>query len=389
MVEGLLAWLAARGYAQDLLELAEFPRTGRGMRAMRDIKAGETLVRIPESVLLTSRTPAVGSVCARVCGTKVLTEHQKLALFLAVEKSDPESAFAPYIAVLPASFGTVAGGARAGPVVNAMPSRMRELCHAVWARCDVDFEAISSANIDRKVFEWAWFAVNTRCVSLNSPTTEPGNPTIALAPLLDFLNHSPSVSTIAAFDPTSRTFALTTVNAIAKGEQAFISYGPHDNAFLAAEYGFAVPGNGANVCHVDAEFEHVTLDGETTAARDASASACLGLGLTSDFALYADGEISPRLLAALRIRVQAASLPGHQLPPDISIICWDELPEHQERIVHDAVKKICKQIISAGELAIAGLVAGEDDTAAELVREVWRGEVAIALRHAQPDSRTL
>ncbi|KAJ3149043.1 SET domain-containing protein 4 [Geranomyces variabilis] len=378
MAERFLAWLAARGYVQDLLELADFPDTGRGMRAIRDVKAGETIVRIPEAVLLASRTPAVRGACAKLCGNTVLTEHQQLALFLAVEKSDPDSAFAPYIAVLPADFKTVAGGARSGCVVNAMPSRMRDLCQAVWARCDADFEAISGANIDRGVFEWAWFAVNTRCVSLNAPRTEPGDSTIALAPLLDFLNHSPSVSTNAAFGPRSRTFALTTVNAIAGGDQAFISYGLHDNAFLAAEYGFAIPRNTADVCYVDAEFDAVAIEGETQAARDASGGVCAGLGLTSEFALYADGEISPRLLAALRIRVRAASHPENQLPPDISTSCWDELDDHYERAVRLAVREICMRIISAGELAVAGLAIEGSDAAAALVRMVWAGEMAIA-----------
>ncbi|KAJ1537514.1 SET domain-containing protein 4, partial [Cladochytrium tenue] len=61
-----------------------------------------------------------------------------------------------------------------------------------------------------------------------------------LAPYLDLLNHSSDAVTTAQLDTATRTFRLVTQRAQARGRECFISYGPHDDAFLLAEYGFAI-----------------------------------------------------------------------------------------------------------------------------------------------------
>ncbi|KAJ3379414.1 hypothetical protein HDU92_006700, partial [Lobulomyces angularis] len=107
-------------------------------------------------------------------------------------------------------------------------------------------------------FKQFWFAVNTRCISINSDTNK-----ICLAPLFDCLNHDIS-SPNTKFEFNSKS-GLTVYNhskkSILKNEQVFISYGAHDNYFLLLEYGFIVSGkiNKFNVVYLDEEFNETCL----------------------------------------------------------------------------------------------------------------------------------
>ena len=99
---------------------------------------------------------------------------------------------------------------------------------------------------------------------------------LALAPLLDLLNHSPHVQVratrhviatlscllldlqitsltsrhcpvcrqvSAGFNVESQCYEISSQCSYRKHEQVFISYGPHDNIKLLVEYGFTVPDN--------------------------------------------------------------------------------------------------------------------------------------------------
>ncbi len=58
----------------------------------------------------------------------------------------------------------------------------------------------------------------------------------------------------AGFDGTSNSFNIVTEIPYGKGDQAFISYGPHDNAKLLLEYGFILPHNHHNAVKVGRGF---------------------------------------------------------------------------------------------------------------------------------------
>ena len=60
---------------------------------------------------------------------------------------------------------------------------------------------------------------------------------------MDFLNHSSSVSVESFFDTKTGSFELSCNSMIKKDSQAFLCYGPHDNTFLACEYGFVEENN--------------------------------------------------------------------------------------------------------------------------------------------------
>ena len=66
---------------------------------------------------------------------------------------------------------------------------------------------------------------------------------MALAPFLDLLNHSCTARVQTFYDPVLQSFTIKTLLPVQPGEQVFILYGPHDNAFLLCEYGFVLPDN--------------------------------------------------------------------------------------------------------------------------------------------------
>ena len=117
-------------------------------------------------------------------------------------------------------------------------------------------------------FSWAWFTVNTRAVYLEhdpryeshlssyeshlpsyeshlsryeSQSQLPSQDRLALVPYLDLLNHSGSVSVRVAV--SHRHYQVVSLSPVQKYQQAFISYGPHDNTKLLVEYGFYLKEN--------------------------------------------------------------------------------------------------------------------------------------------------
>ncbi|KAI8908708.1 hypothetical protein DFJ77DRAFT_127061 [Powellomyces hirtus] len=283
-MDAFLQWLAINGYHQDLLAPADFPDTGRGMKALRDIKvingsnvkclksrdltrnymvclvqAGDVIVEIPDALLFTATTKAVKDVTSELCPDAThLSEHATLALFLAFHRHGPHHPphpnFSPYMDVLPTEFSTVGCVGASQRVQSAMPARMRRLCDAVKGRLDEDYASVGGGQtVERKDFEWGWMCVNTRCISLTrktNSTTSASCPTIALAPMLDLLNHHPATTTTALYTP-HKHFRLTTHEDVRVGDQVFISYGAHDNEFLAAEYGFVVAENMWDMAEVE------------------------------------------------------------------------------------------------------------------------------------------
>ncbi|KAJ3126087.1 SET domain-containing protein 4 [Nowakowskiella sp. JEL0407] len=169
------------------------------------------------------------------------------------------------------------------------------------------FKILKNFNItvSPKIFNWAWCAVNTRCVTL-SPTQPPNtsqldfsNPTIALIPLFDMLNHSPTAKIEAYLDKPSNSFLFKCNTDVCEGDQVFLSYGPHDNNFLLVEYGFVVPNNPYNFVELDEEFENLGVTEYTT-------NILKEYGFYGEYTVSID-SISPRLITAIRLHVLSHS----------------------------------------------------------------------------------
>ncbi|KAJ3195467.1 hypothetical protein HK101_012034 [Irineochytrium annulatum] len=202
---------------------------------------------------------------------------------------DGDDLWGPYIRMIPTDFDTV---------LSQLPSQFVNLLPGASELVERQREAI--------LRDWA-AALNTRCVSLNRKSTQGdhnkksdrGTPRIALAPFLDLLNHSVDAQIEAGQDETTGCFRIFTKTGCERGKEAFINYGPHDNLFLFAEYGFIVPGNTFDCVSVDQNVRDMDFGGRPVARRMIERE-LKSLGLFGDYVLRHEEE-SYRLLNAIRL----------------------------------------------------------------------------------------
>ncbi|KAF9972638.1 SET domain-containing protein 4, partial [Actinomortierella ambigua] len=271
-----LRWLKTQGCPKTKLTLAEFSNTGRGMMATKDIKAGEVIVQVPESNLVTMKglQRVYGSRISRF--GKKLGSHMFIALHIAllVQMSE-KSGWLPYLRMLPRKFDT-------------MPVRYPEDLHELLppnAKTHVnkqkqkimgDYQLaleflqanndLASKPFTYEEYEWAWLVVNTRCIYMDDKKQDSAD-NIALAPMLDFLNHTHEAKTEGRFDNKTKAYHIKTLLPYNKGSQCMINYGPHDNCFILVEYGFVTPMNPYNYVSVDHAFLNLVIPGESAAAK--------------------------------------------------------------------------------------------------------------------------
>ncbi|KAJ1537260.1 SET domain-containing protein 4, partial [Nowakowskiella sp. JEL0078] len=203
---------------------------------------------------------------------RVLTEYQYLSLFLALHSQIEYAPFKAYLKTIPSSFDTV-GVNLESRLVSFLPADMQKMIQSQKDKLKQDWIAVNrilrihGILLSEKTFNWAWCAVNTRCVTL-SPDRPPNtssimsqpNPTIALIPMFDMLNHDSNANVQAYFDLPTNSFVFRTLRPIFRGQQVFLSYGPHDNGFLFVEYGFVIKNNPYNFVNVDEEFLKLTIE---------------------------------------------------------------------------------------------------------------------------------
>ena len=57
-----IQWLAAEGVSSDACTISDFPDTGRGVAAARDIAAEEVIIRVPDDAVLMVGTCCIAEV---------------------------------------------------------------------------------------------------------------------------------------------------------------------------------------------------------------------------------------------------------------------------------------------------------------------------------------
>ncbi|KAI8802794.1 hypothetical protein BJ742DRAFT_532446 [Cladochytrium replicatum] len=308
MEMALVQWMHAKGFAPGKnVSIQDFEGTGRGLVAESPIEPNVPFLFIPELLIVTSLTVDnyVEKTFKRKDAAKSLSEHQLLALFLSIQKNNPSNDYSPFMHSIPPSFDTV-GHKIPKDILQHLPSDIRNMVAEQRRNLKSDWTAVSTyldglVDVTYDVFEWAWSAVNTRCVSLNPqpppPPSAPPQPRTALIPLFDMLNHSPSITVHAHFNTSTRTFTLSTDARTEPGSQVFISYGPHEDARLLVEYGFIVGESN--------HFNCVKVDDAMGVPEEKVKRALEVHGMWGDYTL--DGEdVSLRVLNALRLRVLVA-----------------------------------------------------------------------------------
>lgn len=169
---------------------------------------------------------------------------------------------------------------------------------------------------------------------------------MCLVPFIDFLNHSPAVSTEVRFDGSH--VGIATKTGVRKGEEVLINYGAHGNAALVSYYGFAVPGNAQDKIRVDRLVAQEAESWEEKRVgrrqKEEHLEKLIGMrGPAEEFFMFPGGEVSWNTIAFLRISLMDASELGRGLeervPEDRAVSLANE-----ER-VRGVILSVCSRLI--------------------------------------------
>lgn len=209
------------------LKVGDFPITGRGIYSIKNFRKDDLLISLPIESLISIVSIADDMkfryLMSRIFGAheKQITSQGLLALYLLYLKHTRQHT--EYMSTLPTAFSVPYFCADAE--INAMLPAIRDKVFDQREIIDVDFNCFQHYFKDtrctccqriyfcdifnRTEFEWSFFAVNSRSVYFNLEKIAvkhldavrtvqkllKDEPTLALAPFLDLLNHSCTAST--------------------------------------------------------------------------------------------------------------------------------------------------------------------------------------------------
>ncbi|KAG2172571.1 hypothetical protein INT44_002586 [Umbelopsis vinacea] len=232
------------------------------MMATVDLEPGDTLVSVPKNILITA-----SEVAKRLNVGHQLDSNQLLVLEICrLKQQGKESSWWPYVRLLPQDFNTMPVTYPEDILKSALPPHLTAEIQEQKAKIDADYRhvvqyskntSLGVENIDYKEFEWAWLCGEhlivlgelTESVGTEDRSIVGGN--IALAPMLDFLNHKSDAQFECGYNHKTQSFDIRTLMPYRRGQQVFFQYGAHDNAFLLKEYGFVVANNPYSAINLD------------------------------------------------------------------------------------------------------------------------------------------
>ncbi|KAF2363038.1 ABC transporter type 1 transmembrane domain [Trinorchestia longiramus] len=235
------------------LRAVSFSATGRGLMALKQFAAGDLIVEIPRTLMVSSCDVSKDCVIKEALEKTALkfTSCELLTVFLLYHKNEKCSSWQPYIESLPKVFHN------ASPAETVLYptficshltkhlSTLEAACASI--HCVFNYMRGTCTEVTTEAIEWAYMAVNSRTVYLKPQERSQflladDDGCCALAPFLDLLNHSFEANVTVELDERDMYRILTQVP-YSKYDQVFINYGPHDNVKLFVEYGFFIPNN--------------------------------------------------------------------------------------------------------------------------------------------------
>ncbi|GIY21274.1 SET domain-containing protein 4 [Caerostris darwini] len=257
----LCKWMGENGYKPcKKLKPYNFHDTGRGLLTKEKICTADTIIRIPQNLLITSYVVLIselGPFLKRYCPKA--SGHQILSVFLMFQKAkEKASEWYSYIETLPLFYNIPAfyGPQCLSMIPNFLyeeAKRQVEFVHKSYDQLKELFTHLKQSFpfinrfVDFNVYKWAWCTVNTRCVFMECFKKNCLGKTclfhLALAPFLDLLNHNINVQVQAGFNQKTKCYEIISLSEFRKFSQVFINYGSHDSCKLFLEYGFVIPNN--------------------------------------------------------------------------------------------------------------------------------------------------
>ncbi|KAJ0401349.1 hypothetical protein ATCC90586_001766 [Pythium insidiosum] len=284
---------------------------GRGLVARREIVRGERFITIPYDAVIASDLSHLSPT--KLGRWDVATQDPLLSNFpscmlallvLAEACEGSQSAFSPYVAVLPerfdipvfydeSDFAGIEGSSLFEPSVKLLYNSLKQffyiqqLIKTSWSRCPIPLQRFTLSN-----YLWALGVAMTR---QNEIPVRHGNrvtSVLGLIPGWDMCNHEPSDAITTFSDPDKRLIACHAMRDFKQNEEVTMFYGPRSSEHLLLYSGFVVPHNA---------FDRVTIQLEMDEADP--------LAKIRRMLLQKEVSLMPVLLAAdgtLRVEIDAS-----------------------------------------------------------------------------------
>ncbi|KAL4715759.1 hypothetical protein ACJJTC_006338 [Scirpophaga incertulas] len=307
-IQNYLKWLCENGAQYDGIQISEFEGYELGLKANKDFKEGSLILTVPAKVMITEKNAQDSDLSEFIQVDPLLQNMPNitLALFLLLEKCNPDSFWKPYVDILPEKYSTILYFT-SDEIALLKPSPVFEstlkLYRSIARQYAYFYNKIHSLDIPvlkklQNIFtfdNYRW-AVSTVMTRQNNVQLADGN-IAAFIPLWDMCNHEQGKIT-TDFNKDENVGECYALRDFKAGEQIFIFYGVRPNADLFLHNGFVYPNN-----------EHDSLSlilGLSSAdpLRELRLSLLtkLGLGGVTHFSLYkGDNPISAEMLAFVRI----------------------------------------------------------------------------------------
>ncbi|KAJ5110909.1 hypothetical protein N7532_001444 [Penicillium argentinense] len=286
--ETFTEWALAQGVIANKVRPARFPGRGLGMIATEKIEAGEFVVKIPTTLILTrekipssfrsqfredTRVQAIMAAyltCAsaeelapydlwrKTWPTRQCFEDSLPMLWprslggLTWPDTDPNDSPSKMNYLPPCISGTW-NQVKQGRALKQYESDHQNLVKQQEKRIRTAWEDVKAAipDIDWKGFSYHWLILNTRSfywVAPDQEAPEDRNDAMALLPFADYFNHS-DIECDVKFDESQYTLSAT--ENYESGDEVYMNYGSHPNDFLLTEYGFFLDKHDSDCIYLD------------------------------------------------------------------------------------------------------------------------------------------
>ncbi|KAI9230489.1 MAG: hypothetical protein DHS80DRAFT_28747 [Piptocephalis tieghemiana] len=307
--QDFLVWLNQASFPPHPLTPPRFQDGTRGLVATKAIQAGEPLVVIPSTLLLTKdRVLSILPINAHTIASSIPAQAL-LGAYIAMKKFKKDVSggeWGPYIHLLPNDYPTI-------PLLYPA-SLMPLLPHAILQKVKEQKRLVDEAYImvlqipgwdtlTEDEFKWGWLTVNTRCIYLDQGGREKED-RLAVAPFLDIPPHDPTTSVTGGMNHTKDAYPPHTHRSIQMGEQ----------------YGFTSwPGNPHQSYQLEDTLVFDLLPPLSPSDREDRLRTLRESPFYGDYSLHS-GEMSYRLEITLYLW---ALLPGPDYP--VSLALWQDL----------------------------------------------------------------
>jgi hypothetical protein len=242
------------GYINPKLTINEKSLTNRFILTKEDIQKDETILFIPEKILISKLHVNVNRKCVEAYGFEQEDDHdyECLVYFMTLDKYNSSSMFKPYYDFLPKIdkndfIISLTKEEIEQYKETGIPEGINSFNHFFHKALDPVKERLKHFAEKNKIkyeqiledFLNNFILVGTR--NFGRPGFFADFST--MVPYLDLINHSDKNNTHWFYDEHKEGYYLIAVRDIKKNEELTDSYGKYFNSYLFKTYGFVIPGN--------------------------------------------------------------------------------------------------------------------------------------------------